>query len=233
MAGSTTAFVLVVAAALVAAAGEPTLAGLPAFEAVALLLYAAGLLWLTGWATGRSRSSWRDASGAVAMWAVFVASLTAVYVQREAAMDGFRTLVEEIAVAPPSATVTAEGEVSFTRRRGGMFMLPAQVNGREQLFMFDTGASAVTLTPESARELGFREADLRYRVPVMTANGRMMAAPVTLERLAIGPITLTRVPALVAGPGLLQENLLGHTVLDRLDSYEVRGNRLVLRARRS
>jgi aspartyl protease family protein len=41
------------------------------------------------------------------------------------------------------------------------------------------------------------------------------------------------VPALVARPGMLGENLLGMTFLERLASYEVRGNRLVLRAVRS
>lgn len=233
MAGAATAFLLLAASGLVALSGAPSVAGWPAFDVVTLLLYGAGALWLTGWAAERGRPTWRDAAGALAMWAVFVASLTGLYLNRDAAIDGFRSMVEEIAVSPNAATVTAEGEVTFTRRRGGMFTVAAQVNGREQSFMFDTGASAVVLTPASARELGFRDGDLRFRVPVWTANGSMLAAPVTLERLAIGPIVLTRVPALVAGPGLLHENLLGQSVLERLDSYEVRGNRLVLRARRS
>lgn len=234
MTGAATAFLLLAASGLVALSGAASVAGWPAFEAAALLLYGAGALWLTCWAAERARPSWRDAAGALVMWAVFVASLTGLYLNRDAAMDGLRTLAEEIAVPPsPAATVTAEGEVTFTRRRGGMFTVAAEVNGRGQSFMFDTGASAVVLTPASARELGFRDGDLRFRVPVWTANGSMLAAPVTLDRLAIGPIVLTRVPALVAGPGLLRENLLGQSALDRLDSYEVRGNRLVLRAGRS
>jgi aspartyl protease family protein len=34
----------------------------------------------------------------------------------------------------------------------------------------------------------------------------------------------------VARPGMLEGNLLGQTFLERLESYEVRGKRLVLRA---
>ena len=112
----------------------------------------------------------------------------------------------------------------------GTFVLPATVNGQIHSFLFDTGASSVVLTIETARQLGIRVEDLQFRVPVQTANGRTMAAPTLVASLTIGPITLSRIPALVAGPGLLHQNLLGQTALDQLESYEVRGNRLVLRA---
>jgi aspartyl protease family protein len=87
----------------------------------------------------------------------------------------------------------------------------------------------VVLTAESAAASGIRPETLRYTIPVATANGESLAAPVTLDRLAIGPIVERRVPALVARPGALRQNLLGMSFLDRLASYEVRGNRLILR----
>ena len=121
-------------------------------------------------------------------------------------------------------------QFAVLRRRDGTFHLPATVNGRSFPFMFDTGASALVLTSETAAALGFRPEALRFRVPVLTANGATKAAPVILDEVALGPITFAKVPALVVGPGLLHENLLGQSVLDRLDSYQVRGNRLVLRA---
>jgi aspartyl protease family protein len=58
-----------------------------------------------------------------------------------------------------------------------------------------------------------------------------MAAPVTLDSVSIGSITERRIRALVARPGALRDNLLGMTFLERLASYEVRGNRLILRGR--
>jgi aspartyl protease family protein len=54
---------------------------------------------------------------------------------------------------------------------------------------------------------------------------------VTLDRVAIGSIREQRVRALVAKPGVLHENLLGMTFLERLASYEVRNNRLILRGK--
>jgi len=44
------------------------------------------------------------------------------------------------------------------------------------------------------------------------------------------PSSKAVVAALVARRGALNTNLLGHTFLDRLESYSVRGDRLTLRA---
>lgn len=231
MTGGTTATVLAGAAALAFAFGGETVAGVPTAEAAALLLYAAGILWLTGWAVSWGRPSGSSAAGAVAMWTIFVTSLTGLYLHRDEAFAGLRAAVEDIGYGPaPLATVTGAGEVAITRRGDGTFQLQVAVNDKSFRFVFDTGASTVVLKPETAEALGIGLDTLRYRVQVLTANGAMLAAPVTLDRVAIGPIRLSRVPALVTRSGVLHENLLGQTVLDRLESYEVRGNRLVLRA---
>src|SRR4051794_25618585 len=124
---------------------------------------------------------------------------------------------------------TDGGEVVVARRADGSFPLAGQINDKTTRFVFDTGASAVVLTAESAAASGFQPEMLSFSVPVATANGRTLAAPVTLDRIAIGPIVEHRINALVARPGVLRENLLGMTFLDRLASYEVRGNRLILR----
>jgi aspartyl protease family protein len=55
------------------------------------------------------------------------------------------------------------------------------------------------------------------------------AAPVTLDRIAIGSIVERNVPALIAQAGQLRTSLLGMSFLNRLASSEVRGDRLVLR----
>jgi aspartyl protease family protein len=47
----------------------------------------------------------------------------------------------------------------------------------------------------------------------------------------VGSITEKNVRALIARSGVLHANLLGMTFLERLGSYEVRGNRLILRAK--
>jgi len=70
---------------------------------------------------------------------------------------------------------------------------------------------------------------LSYSVNVDTANGRTRAASVTLDRLAVGGIVERSVPALVAQPGQLRTNLLGMSFLNRLESWEVRGDKLMMR----
>jgi aspartyl protease family protein len=104
-----------------------------------------------------------------------------------------------------------------------------RANGLTLRFLFDTGASSVVLRAEDAARIGFDPKTLDYRVTVQTANGRTVAAPVVIDALSVGGITQRRVRALVARPGVLHENLLGQSFLQRLSGYSVERNRLVLR----
>jgi aspartyl protease family protein len=85
------------------------------------------------------------------------------------------------------------------------------------------------LTQEAAKAAGLPIEVLSYSVNVDTANGRTRAAPVTLDRLAIGRLVERAVPALVAQNGQLKSNLLGMSFLNRLQSWEVRGDSLRMR----
>ena len=51
----------------------------------------------------------------------------------------------------------------------------------------------------------------------------------TLDRVAVGGIVERSVPALIAQPGQLRTSLLGMSFLNRLASWEVRGEKLVMR----
>ena len=214
----------------VAVAAHEPIAGLAPAEIAAALGLVALALMLTGWATERARGSWRGTIGAVVVWGVLVTGLGAAYLHRGDLLDAARAMREEIGIGLPEASVGQGGEVAVTRRFDGTFLIPAKVNDRDVPFLFDTGASAVVLSTETAQALGLRPETLNYRVPVSTANGRGLAAPIVLDRFSVGPIQLRRMSALVARPGMLEGNLLGQTFLERLESYEVRGKRLVLRA---
>lgn len=132
----------------------------------------------------------------------------------------------------PGATIaTRDGEVVITRQEGGSFPINGRVNNIAARFIFDTGASTVVLTNETARSAGLRVNEGDYVIQVWTANGSTVAARVRLDEIAIGPIRETDVRALVARPGALRENLLGMTFLERLSSYRVEGDRLILRSR--
>jgi aspartyl protease family protein len=109
----------------------------------------------------------------------------------------------------------------------GHFLVEATVNGRPIEFLIDTGASSIYLTPDDAARLGWTPQRLTYSERYSTAAGVVHAAPVTLRSLRIGQLELYDLPASVGeAPGSL--SLLGISFLKRLDSYEVRGDRLIL-----
>ena len=95
--------------------------------------------------------------------------------------------------------------------------------------MVDTGASTVVLKPSDAERAGIDTGALAYTVAVHTANGTTYAAPARLRSIAIGPLVVENVDALVAQPGSINENLLGMSFLRRLRSYEFSKDFLTLR----
>jgi aspartyl protease family protein len=111
---------------------------------------------------------------------------------------------------------------------GGHFVLEAMVNGAPIRFLVDTGASNVVLDPEDAERAGLRASRLRFTQTFHTANGNVRGAPVTLRELRIGQFSLYDLDASVNEVSL-GISLLGMAFLSRLDSYEVRGDRLILR----
>jgi aspartyl protease family protein len=95
--------------------------------------------------------------------------------------------------------------------------------------MVDTGATSVVLKPADAERAGINLGELSYTTPIDTANGTTYAAAVRLKSLAIGPLVVHNIEALVARPGSLNENLLGMSFLRRLRSYEFSKDYLTLR----
>jgi aspartyl protease family protein len=159
--------------------------------------------------------------------------LVAGYSYREELFTfGHRVIYE---LLPPGSALRGdtqiEGEhsVRIRRRSDGHFIAKARVNDVVLTMLVDTGASTVVLKPGDAQRVGVDTDKLKYSVPVQTANGTTYAAHVRLHTLAVGPVTLRDVEALVAKPSALKENLLGMSFLSRLRSYEFTSDMLTLR----
>lgn len=172
---------------------------------------------------------WRRAGADVRALAFWIGALIAV-----AGLYGFRHELKAAGLKlagaiVPGFAVEAGNDLVITRGRSGMFVINASVNGAPVRFLFDTGASGISLTAEDARRAGIAVAATDFTLPTSTANGIAQVAPVRIDRLEIGPIALADLRATVSRPGALTTSLLGHGFLDRLASYEVRGDRLVLR----
>jgi aspartyl protease family protein len=119
--------------------------------------------------------------------------------------------------------------VRIARGQSGEFALQAKINGVAAAMVVDTGATSVVLTYETAKAAGLPLELLEYDVDVETAGGHTKAARLTLARLAIGKLVERSVPALVVPHGQMKTNLLGMSFLDRLESWEVRSDSLMLR----
>jgi aspartyl protease family protein len=225
------AVLLMGAALLIASQGDTTIAGLTPEEFASVTALSALALLAAGWIIHEFRGRWMHGVSALLSWVAIALGLVGFYSYRYELQEVATRLLGEI--APGRPVVSANGEVTVARRADGSFTVAGRVNDRDLRFIFDTGASAVVLTAEAALALRLQPAPGDYSVPVFTANGRTMAAPVSLPQLAVGSIVEKNVRALVARPGVLHENLLGMTFLERLASYEVRSNRLIMRGRAS
>ena len=118
--------------------------------------------------------------------------------------------------------------VQVPRGQSGEFAVQAKINGVAAPMVVDTGATSVVLTYETAKAVGLPLELLEYDVEVETAGGHTRAARLTLDHLAIGRLVERAVPALVVPRGKMKTNLLGMSFLDRLESWEVHADRLML-----
>jgi aspartyl protease family protein len=221
-----TALALIV---LVARHGQDPIANLSTDDWGGLIYHLALVVFVGGVVLVLFRERLSTALEAALFWIVVGFLLVFAYSYR----SEFRTAGERVMseLMPGRATVRGERGVEIARGRSGDFQVAAQVNGVRVAMALDTGASAVVLTHEAAKAAGLPLDFLSYGVVVDTANGRAKAASITLDRLAVGGIVERNVPALVAPPGQLRTSLLGMSFLNRLESWEVRGDRLMMRGK--
>ena len=172
------------------------------------------------------RGRFTQAVTAALLWVVVALVLVIGYSYRfELRGVADRVMAELI----PGHVVSHGRSVEVARAFNGDFDVSAEINGARVGMVLDTGASSVVLTREDAKAAGLPLEVLIYSADIETANGRTRAAPVTLDRIAIGGLVERSVEALVVQPGQLKTSLLGMSFLNRLQSWEVRGDRLLLR----
>jgi len=225
-------FILALAAMLLISNESGMIAGLDSniFGYVALLVALAVFVGggMLGSYRGRAGAMMRD----VVTWLALGLGLVTLYAYKEELMPIAARVVGELL---PGSAMTVEQstggvtEVRIRKRLDGHFTASVKVNGKKISMIVDTGASSIVLKPEDAKKAGIDVSKLTYRVPVLTANGRTVAARVRLDEVSIGPLDRKNVDALIAQPGALTQSLLGMSFLSRLRSYEFSGDFLTLR----
>lgn len=220
--------VLGLALVLLLLRGPETTDGLSGNRAVQAVYLLALLAFVIAGVVGRG---WFGRTARYAtIWGAIVVVALVGYTYREELQVVWERVTGELFTSEPAVKQEVAGEtvIIAQQRRSNHFIASAIVNNASIDMLVDTGASVVTLTLADARLAGVTTRDLRYVVPVATANGTAMAAPVILDRIAIGPIEQRRVAALVAEEGVLEQSLLGLNFLQGLTSYTFAGNQLIL-----
>jgi aspartyl protease family protein len=215
----------VLAGILVLVEQNDVLAGLSQVDLSSLAVKAVLVVLIGSFALALLRERFATALKSALIWVLIALLLVIGYTYRFELQEVSDRVLAELA---PGHAAT-RGRMVEIVRTGGSFSIGAQVNGAYVSMALDTGASSVVLTQEAAKAAGLPLEVLAYTVSIETANGRTRAAPVTLDRLAVGGIIERSVPALIAQPGQLRTSLLGMSFLNRLESWEVRGDQLLLR----
>lgn len=171
-----------------------------------------------------------------ASWAVVAVIAVAAFTQ----FDTLKTGAERVLGVPESqdaatsrndefsVATSMDTVVTIAAGRNGHFRAEAEINGRPVQVMIDTGATSVALSYEDARRAGLFVKRSDFTGRVSTANGVTRIAPVMLDRVSVGDITIRNVPGAVLEPGRLRTSLLGMSFLNRLSRFDMRPGELVL-----
>ena len=170
-------------AILIAGSDRDPIAGLLSHDMGALLSKLALLVFAAGLVITLFKDRLSRAIEAMLFWSVICLLLVVGYTYRFELRDMTDRVLAELL---PGHVAGHGRNVEVVRGNRGDFSLAAHINGAKVPMVLDTGASSVVLTKNAARAAGLPIEMLDYSVRVDTANGHTRAAPVTLDRLAVG-----------------------------------------------
>jgi len=163
-----------------------------------------------------------------ALWAAIVAALALGFAYREDLARVPQRLLLAFGTGYPIAT--AEHEVVVPQDAQGAFVLNARVNGQPVRFIVDTGATDTVLAPDTARRLGVDVDKLEFVQSAEPAKGMGYGAAFTAQRLEVGPIAFADFPMII-NRASMTSSLLGLSFLNRLEDFEIRDRKLILKWR--
>jgi aspartyl protease family protein len=195
--------------------------------------WAVGLLLLLSAGVARlGRGALTQHLKSAALWTVLVGALALGYAYRDVFADAPQRLQMAFATGYPIAIGDhgAEHEVVVPQDARGAFVLNAKVNGQPVKFVVDTGATDTVLSPAAAERLGVDLKTVDFKQSAETANGMGYGAPFTANRLDVGPIAFADFP-MVINQAPMSTSLLGLSFLNRLEDFEIRDRKLILKWR--
>lgn len=137
--------------------------------------------------------------------------------------------LDETPKGKPTVQAVRRWVIPFDKEIGGkaIFVKVKLNNKLDVTYHLDTGASLVTISRATARELGIQVTRETKRISVMTANGVLEVPLVELESVGIADAVALKVRAIVCdscGQGAIIEGLLGLSYLNNFN-YKVDSDR--------
>jgi aspartyl protease family protein len=154
-----------------------------------------------GWAMAEMRGNLHGALRYLVIWGLIAVGLVAGY-----------GLWQDLGPAETGRQAEGAGEVALPVGPDGHYTARLTVERQEVLFMVDTGASEVVLSPADAARLGFDPAQLSYDTSADTAGGPVRLARVTLGEVRLGPFVDRGLVAYV-NEAAMERSLLGMSYL--------------------
>ncbi len=160
-----------------------------------------------------------------AIWFAVVTALAGLFVYQYELRDFAGRVQSEL--RPHHAVSTKPGTLVLTEGPGGHFFVQARINNQPVVFLIDTGATEIVLSPSDAQRAGINLADLVFDRVSQTANGPGLGARHMVDTLSIGPLDFQNVPIAV-NRAEMGTSLLGMSFLRRMAAVEIRGRQLFL-----
>jgi len=141
----------------------------------------------------------------LAVWAgIFIILISGYSYRHELFRVKERILAE---IIPARGFQKTPYSVSFPVSNDGHFYIKAEVNGIPVMFLADTGASHIMLSPDDARRLGIETDKLRFDRFYETANGSVRGCSIRIADLRMGVIHLKEIGASVNEVGMKDGSL--------------------------
>jgi len=161
----------------------------------------------------------------LAIWAgIFLIALAGYSYRHELSQVKEKVMAQ---VVPSNGIQNTPHSMSFPVSSDGHFYIRAQIDGIPILFLADTGASHIVLSPADAEKLGFERDKLSFDRFYETANGTVRGSSIRLNDFKTGSINIKEIGASV-NEADMRHSLLGMTFFNRLKSYEVKDDVLTL-----
>ncbi len=211
---------------------QGSIAGMDSSSFAGITASVALLIWLSSSILRDYSGKAGDALRHAVTWIGLALLLVVIYTFRVELLEGTERVAHQLLPAGTHVKLSPyssdKATVRIRIRDDGHFVAQTNVDKMPITMLVDTGASQIVLTSEDASRIGINLRDLKFVIPISTANGQTVAARIIINEVAIGPIKIPRVEALVAREGDLSKSLLGMSFLNRLRSFNFSGDFLIL-----